>query len=384
MGKKKEQSPKYGAPLYCASWPAGDFVLVAGGGGKKSSGIPNKIAIVQVAEGQLGEEVASVRTEEAPLRMALHPQGTSLVLALGTGMVQRFDMQSSPGAPPLLHQAKDKDQEKLAVFTSVKCLAFSSDGRMLALGGEDGAITVVDWLMLRVVSDMRGQNGLKDAVKDLDFSPAHKDKVLVATCEDGSCSLWAWERQLQIATLDLPQGLEKGGAFNRCRFARDGSRALFVTVNQRGEAHILHWEQNEEGELLLARQAKAHTSASTAFDISRSGAYLGSATSEGDASVFSSATLAPVSQTRAAHMVFATAVTFDPADRALLSVSADASAHLTPITAPRRGVSSVTLFFMFLTLLLMAAVVFWALGLDVRLQHALERFGIRPGKHGEL
>lgn len=49
----------------------------------------------------------------------------------------------------------DKDRERLAEFTSVKCLAFSSDGRMLALGGEDGAITVVDWLTLRVVSDMR-------------------------------------------------------------------------------------------------------------------------------------------------------------------------------------------------------------------------------------
>ncbi len=33
-------------------------------------------------------------------------QGISLVLALGTGMVQRFDVQSSPGAPPVLHQAK--------------------------------------------------------------------------------------------------------------------------------------------------------------------------------------------------------------------------------------------------------------------------------------
>ena len=52
----------------------------------------------------------------------------------------------------------------------------------------------------------RGENGLRDAVKDLDFSPAHKDKVLAATCEDGSCSLWAWEQQLQIAVLDLPQG----------------------------------------------------------------------------------------------------------------------------------------------------------------------------------
>lgn len=104
----------------------------------------------------------------------------------------------------------------------------------------------------------------------------------------------------------------------------------------------------------------------------------------GDASVFSSATLAPVRQTRAAHMVFATAVAFDSADRALLSVSADASAHLTPIAAPRWGISSVTLLLLLLTLLLVVVAAFWALGLDVRLQNALERFGIRPGKHGEL
>ena len=111
---------------------------------------------------------------------------------------------------------------------------------------------------------------------------------------------------------------------------------------------------------------------------------VGNVCCEGDAAVFSSATLAPVSQTRAAHMVFATAVAFDPADRALLSVSADASAHLMPIAAPRRGISSVTLFLLVLALLLVLVALFWALGLDVRLQHSLERFGIRPGKHGEL
>ena len=40
--------------------------------------------------------------------------------------------------------------------------------------------------------------------------------------------------------------------------------------------------QNEEGELLLERQARVHANASTAFDISRSGSYLGLATSEGE------------------------------------------------------------------------------------------------------
>lgn len=33
-----------------------------------------RIAIIQVVNGDLGEQVASVNTEEAPLRIALHPQ----------------------------------------------------------------------------------------------------------------------------------------------------------------------------------------------------------------------------------------------------------------------------------------------------------------------
>ena len=45
MGKKKPIQ-KYGAPLYCAVWPDGDYVLVAGGGGKKSSGIANRFCIL--------------------------------------------------------------------------------------------------------------------------------------------------------------------------------------------------------------------------------------------------------------------------------------------------------------------------------------------------
>jgi hypothetical protein len=34
---------KYGTPLYGVAWPPGcDHILVAGGGGKQSSGIPNR------------------------------------------------------------------------------------------------------------------------------------------------------------------------------------------------------------------------------------------------------------------------------------------------------------------------------------------------------
>ncbi len=56
----------------------------------------------------------------------------------------------------MLHLVRTgKERERLAGFASVKCLAFSSDGRLLAMGGEDGSITVLDYLTLRVLADLR-------------------------------------------------------------------------------------------------------------------------------------------------------------------------------------------------------------------------------------
>ena len=43
MGRKAAPR-KYGVPLYCAAWPAGEHLFVAGGGGKKGFGIGNRRA----------------------------------------------------------------------------------------------------------------------------------------------------------------------------------------------------------------------------------------------------------------------------------------------------------------------------------------------------
>jgi hypothetical protein len=39
----------------------------------------------------------------------------------------------------------DDFAERAGGLASINCLAFSRDGRMLALGGEDGSITLLDW-----------------------------------------------------------------------------------------------------------------------------------------------------------------------------------------------------------------------------------------------
>lgn len=44
---------------------------------------------------------------------------------------------------------------------------------------------------------------------------------------------------------------------------------------------MLVWKQDQQGEIVLQRQFRAHGSAVTAFDVSHSGKFLGTGTSEG-------------------------------------------------------------------------------------------------------
>ena len=75
-----------------------------------------------------------------------------------------------------------------------------------------------------------------------------------------------------------------GGAFKACRFARDGGKGLYTVVNHQGLGYILHWEQDEQGEMRLLQQTAKGSFAApiTAFDISSQGKYLGTGTSEGE------------------------------------------------------------------------------------------------------
>lgn len=47
---------------------------------------------------------------------------------------------------------------------------------------------------------------MRDALRDVDFSPAHRNRILAATAEDGTGALWHWERGQPVASLELPPG----------------------------------------------------------------------------------------------------------------------------------------------------------------------------------
>ena len=72
----------------------------------------------------------------------------------------------------------------------------------------------------------------------------------------------------------------KGGQFNRVRFARDGSMALYTAVNCKGVGWLLHWAQTPSGDISLLSQRTCGDIV-TAFDISPSGHALAIGHSEG-------------------------------------------------------------------------------------------------------
>jgi hypothetical protein len=45
--------------------------------------------------------------------------------------------------------------QQLAGVGMVKCMAFGGGGRLLALGGEDGSLLVLDWVTLRPRIELR-------------------------------------------------------------------------------------------------------------------------------------------------------------------------------------------------------------------------------------
>jgi prolactin regulatory element-binding protein len=284
--------------------------------------------------------------------MALHPSGKSLVLGMTMGGIKKIDIQNSANKNSnSTNSSTEKDQlpaltlsgpefdTKGSKFGAIKGLSFSSDGRSLALGGEDGVIEIVSWPSLEVQKKWQAS---EKSIRNLDFSAAHNDGVIISTDESGACKLWDIASGELITQLQPPKELPRA-AFFRCKSTVDEDGiALYTPVKFKGQGYILRWRQNEDGEIVLEKQSAKPVAPCPicGFEISRSGRLLAAVTPDGDQVVISTRTLHVVKYRKGAHMTFATAVAFSPDDTAILSTSADASATLT--TLARASGSSLT------------------------------------------
>ncbi len=97
---------------------------------------------------------------------------------------------------------------------------FSADGRLLAGGGGDGAITLLDFQSGRSLAVLHGH---EDAVTQLAFSP--RGRVLASASKDKTVRLWDADSAIQPRSY-----LRHGTKVQAIRFLADSAR--FITVGQ--------------------------------------------------------------------------------------------------------------------------------------------------------
>ncbi|KAL4852880.1 SEC12-like protein 2 [Chlorella vulgaris] len=297
--KKKEWGIKYGCPIYGIAWPPGEYVYMCGGGGH---GIENKVTVLRCRDGLQSEEVAKLNTgADAGYRLIMHPSGRSL--------------------------------ERTKAIGPLKGMSFSSDGRLLALGGEDGAVELWEWPQMQ--RKLRWQASAK-AVRNVDFSGAHSDGVLFTCDEAGACRLWDAATGDEIAQLEVPPEMPRASFF-RCKSTVDDEGIVLLTpMKWKRDAWMVKWRQDPDGGIHLDSRSRKPVAPAPicGFELSRSGELMAAVTPDGDQLVMDCETLKVIKHVKAAHMTFATSVAFSPDEQFIISGSSDASAVLTRIARP--------------------------------------------------
>ena len=399
--KPKPNTKKFGMPLYASAWADERSLLVAGGGGKKSSGIPNRVCVATFDGETLSEPLFSCHTDEtAPQALVMFPDNSRVLCVFG-GDVAVYDVTRDPDAPGGEALGEDENADppacdettkspyvvkpaRLAADGSaarskladcdVKCAAFSSDGAKLAVGLEDGTVAVCEWRDdddraggLAVTSEI-GKHA--DAVTGVCFSPDDDDVLLTTSAEsavsreNAGAALWSVGKKQRLFAFQDPTTAKTLAAAKRNKrnarvvasyraavFRADGDVVTVLNVN--GEGYVSRWTPsagigNDAKNETWKRWKHAGSIRATRDPVSaaasaRDGDAMCLGTSEGDVAVVETGApgrLRVRARDTSAHMIFVTTVAFSTDGGFILSGSADASARC--VSARRVSVAAAT------------------------------------------
>jgi len=368
---KPPKARKYGQPIYAGAWLDDRTALVAGGGGKKSSGIPNRILIaaLESTDGRrgstcLGDPEAWTHTDEdAPQRLAVHPSREHVVCAFGGtlgvfrarrerraggdgGRADSSGASTSASANESTWVIEPSTDLGLPARVSVtpdereiKCAAFNADGARLALGLESGEVKILSWPSLEVEKELGAHE--MGAVTDIVWAP-DGDGLLTTSAENATTSnigrgaaVWSLERGERVRTL-FDESIAKSGARNvvfRGAAYGPGTNAstnvAWTGVNLDGEGWVVKWDCATWKVVSKARIFKNEPI--SGFAVNAQGTLIAAGSSEGEVKVVDAQKFTLIKPVKKAHMIFVTTMAWNPKGNVVLSGSADASGLATKI-----------------------------------------------------
>jgi prolactin regulatory element-binding protein len=361
---RARRAKKYGQPIYAGAWLDDRTALLAGGGGKKSSGIPNRILIASCERGPHGTTLADAEAwthtdEDAPQRLAVHPGREHVVCAFGgtlgvfrarrgandgadegasssgTNGEARWTIESCAsalGLPNRVHVTPDERE--------IKCAAFDAEGARLALGLESGEVKILAWPSLEVEKELGAHE--KGAVTDIAWAP-DGDGLLTTSAENATASnigrgaaVWSVERGERVLTLFDESIVKKSGVrnvvFRGAAYGRGTNASTSVAwtgVNLDGEGWVVKWDVATWKVISKARVFKSEPI--SGFAVNAQGTLIAVGSSEGEVKVVDAQKFTLIKPVKKAHMIFVTTMAWNPKGNVVLSGSADASALATKI-----------------------------------------------------
>lgn len=303
----------------------------------------------------------------------MHPSGRKLVLGMARGGIRVLDVVGGEDASvvPELSAASEDSLPAARAIGELKSLAFDVRGERLALGYEDGHVEVREFPSLELLVRFKA-SPLAKAVRNVEFSRPHGDAVLLTADEAGKAALWDAATGAKVADVEPPASLPRCGFFKiSAAYDRkvkvtlaDGSTAPAVAIygaaRSQGKGYLLRYRQTASGTLALdERSAKKPIldAPICGMALAPSGRFAALVTPEGDQMVVAlgGSNVTPCTFRPKAHMTFATAVAFSPTERGVVSVSADASAVLAPISPVMAGEANGKALFVIASLIFLVA-----------------------------